>query len=63
MALSRVVERLRCQTLDRNGHVCGGRPDLVTLDQGRQRRKDFQVFRKIVVRNDRLRISDQYLGT
>lgn len=55
----RVVARLRCQSqATRNASGCKGKPDLVTLVQGRERRKDFLVVREITVLDDRLRIDD-----
>jgi len=54
----RLVARLRCQSLTRAGRRCGSKPDLVTLVQGRSRRKDFLVTREITVLDDRLRIDD-----
>lgn len=58
LAVWRLVHRLRCQSRTRSGAICGATPDLVTLVQGRERRKDFQVFREITVLDDRFRISD-----
>ena len=54
----RLVERLRCMSTSRRGRRCGGKPGYVTLVQGQEGRKDFQVLREIVVRDDRMRISD-----
>ncbi|MBO0711996.1 MAG: hypothetical protein J2P47_12035 [Acetobacteraceae bacterium] len=54
----RLVNRLRCRALMRNGAQCGGKPDLVTLVQGRERRKDFLIIREILVLDDRPHVSD-----
>ena len=54
----RIVNRLRCRALTRSCARCGGKPDLITLVQGRERRKDFLIVREIVVLDDRPRIND-----
>ena len=58
LPLWRVVARLRCQNPTRGRSKCGGKPDLVTLVYGRERRKDFLVLREITVLDDRFRITD-----
>ncbi|MEO8713932.1 MAG: hypothetical protein ABI369_02860 [Acetobacteraceae bacterium] len=54
----RLVARLRCRATTRGGGPCGAKPDLVTLVQGRERRKDFLVYREIILLDDRLRIGE-----
>jgi hypothetical protein len=54
----RVVARMRCSGLDRPGETCGGKPDLVTLVRGQERRKDFKILAEITVLDNRMCNSD-----
>lgn len=53
LAVWRLVARLRCRSQNRSGAPCRARPNRVTLVQGRERRKDFLVYREVMVLDDR----------